>query len=141
MPKLNDIIEQSRDETIQSQVTDVVQVGVPNLAIWNLAASGMYISDWWSPQRDLDLRKFWMSGDHISGAVYSLESKMAAIPRKVLARDQSIREHVIQAEEATELLQMSAQFGEGWETFYGKCVEDLLTRMTLEEKVDIVREN
>jgi hypothetical protein len=128
MPTVNDLVEQARGNTIQSQVTDTVQFGAQNMSIWLLAASGMYISDWWSPQRDKDLRKFWMSGDHISGAVYAMESKMKAIPRRVVARDQSIREHVVEAEIMTELLQLSAQFGEGWEIFFGKCVEDLLTQ-------------
>ncbi|MHC4748347.1 MAG: hypothetical protein ACYTFW_00600 [Planctomycetota bacterium] len=127
MPSINNIIEQSREHTIQSQVTDPVQVG-GSLSVWLFAASGMYVSDWWSPQRDRDLRAFWMSGDHIAGAVYAMESKMKAVPRKVVARDQSIREHVVEAETMTDVLQASAQFGEGWEVFYGKFVEDLLTQ-------------
>jgi hypothetical protein len=88
----------------------------------------MYIAPWWSKVRDQDLRQFWMSGDHISGAVYTMQSKMEAIPRKVVARDPTVKEHVVQAEEMTEWIQQTAQFGEGWEAFFGKCVQDLTTQ-------------
>ena len=127
MPTIKDIIELSRENSIQSEVTEAVPVG-GMLPFFRWATSGMYVSDWWSPRRDKELRKFWMAGDHISGAVYAMESKMKAIPRKVVARDQSIREHVVEAEQMTEFLQLTAQFGEEWEAYYGKFVEDLLTQ-------------
>ena len=57
-----------------------------------------------------------------------MQSKMTAIPCKVVARDPSIREHVIQAEQITRWLLGASEFGEGWPIFFGKFVEDLLTQ-------------
>src|SRR4030067_3640777 len=120
------IVDEARSLPIQSDTRRPVNESGPLLVNW-IAQAGLYIPSWWSPYRDTELRKFWKRSDHLSGAIYAMTSKMTAIPRRVVARDQSIREHVRQAEELTERIQATAQFGEGWESFFTKFVEDLLT--------------
>jgi len=92
------------------------------------ASAGQTVSPWWSPTRDSQLRDFWKSSDHLSGAVYAMASKMTAIPMHVIALDTSVREHVKQANMWTDLLYYSAEFGAGWQTFYSKWVEELTTQ-------------
>lgn len=119
-------ITQSRKLSIQSQTADSIGGGaVP--VVW-LARAGLQVSPWWSPARDVQLRKFWKKPDHLSGAIYTLEAKMTAIPFKILARDPAIREHVVQAEETTRLLRETAQFGNGWIDFLSRWLEDYLTQ-------------
>src|SRR3990170_1014330 len=119
------ILDEARSLTIQSDTRKPVNESGPLLVNW-IAQAGLYIPSWWSPYRDTELRKFWKRSDHLSGAIYAMTSKMTAIPRRVVARDQSIREYVRQAEELTDQIQGSAQFGEGWEAFFSKFVEDML---------------
>lgn len=123
---LDALIEQSQDMSVQTTKIQPQSSGLFTVN-WKTQA-GMYMPAWWSQNRDKYLRKFWKKGDHLSGAIYAMESKMTAIPRKVLARDPSIEEHVIQAEFMTQVIEKGAQYGEGWEKFFGMFVEDLLTQ-------------
>jgi hypothetical protein len=120
------IIEQARENTIQSRATQEVMRGGISL-VNMLTRAGLSVSSWWSPARDKELRSFWRKPDHLAGAVYSMEAKMTAIPFHIIPREQSIREHAAQALDYTEALLYGAEFGEGWEAFYSKFVEDLLT--------------
>jgi hypothetical protein len=86
------------------------------------------MSPWWSPYRDVQLRGFWKGVDHLSGALYSMTSKMSAIPIRVIPKDKSNKEHVLQAQVLTDVIVGSAQFGKGWVTFNSKMVEELLTQ-------------
>ncbi|NOQ49284.1 MAG: hypothetical protein GQ553_01265 [Nitrosomonadaceae bacterium] len=123
---LDALIEQSQDLSVQ--VTDgQPEAGGIFTVNWKTQA-GAYMPAWWSAKRDKRLRKFWKKSDHLSGAIYAMESKMTAIPRKVIARDPSIEEHVQQAEFLTQVIEKGAQYGEGWEKFFGMFVEDLLTQ-------------
>lgn len=94
---------------------------------WLVSGTGL-VSPWWSTSRDRQLREFWHKSDHLSGALYALESKMTAIPFRVLARDQSIRKDMLEADRLSESLKSSAELGQGWTTFFGRFVEDLLTQ-------------
>lgn len=125
-PDLAGTIEAARAATIQSQVTSPAQAGLGML--WWMARAGTYIPSWWSPARDQTLRNFWKGCDHLAGAVYSLEAKMTAIPFTIVARDQSVQEHVEQAEALSRIIYGAAQYGEGWPVFFGRFVEDLLTQ-------------
>src|SRR3990167_2702634 len=132
-PPIDGNVQQAIEQTIQSQTRKPVDVdrgtGTTGVFLvgW-MARSGILIPPWWSKKRDTELRKFWKSGDHLSGAIYTMESKMTAIPRKVIARDNSIREHVQQAEFITKIINEASQFGEGWEAFFAPWLEDLLTQ-------------
>ena len=124
---LSQTIDTSLEQTVQSDVRRDAELGGMPSIIW-LARSGLTIPGWWSPSRDVELRKFWKKSDHLSGAVYAMESKMTAIPRRVVPRDPSIKEHVEQALMFTELIQQGAQFGQGWEAFFSMFVEELITQ-------------
>ena len=124
---LSQTIDTSLQETVQSDVRrDAMLGGMPSI-VW-MARSGLTIPAWWSPSRDMELRRFWKKSDHLSGAVYAMESKMTAIPRRVVPRDPSIKEHVSQALLSTELIQQGAQFGQGWEAFFSMFVEELISQ-------------
>ncbi|KKL49716.1 hypothetical protein LCGC14_2312740, partial [marine sediment metagenome] len=125
MPSNQSIIEQAIDTTIQDRVRKPVTASGVSVVHW-LARAGLYIAPWWSPARDKDLRRFWKKSDHLAGAIYSYQAKMTAIPSQVIPRDPSIREHVKEAQVETERIQATAQFGEGWESYFSKWVEDFL---------------
>lgn len=85
------------------------------------------IPGWWSTARDRALTKFVKRSDHMSGAIYNMQSKMKTIPVKVVARDKSIKTHVALAQTFTDIL-LASEFGEGWPTFFTKFLDDLLTQ-------------
>ena len=118
-------LNEARSLSFQQRATETT--GSPVFLVNWLARGNSLIPGWWSPDRDRALRSFWKKGDHLSGAIYTMESKMTSIPNRVLARNQSIKEHVRQAERLTAFLQAVAEFGDGWGTFYGRFVEDLIT--------------
>jgi len=93
-----------------------------------MAGVGNIIAPWWSTLRDRHLRDFWKKSDHLAGAVYTMTAKMTAIPNKVIAKDTSIKSHVEEAAVLTDALQGAVEFGNGWNEYYGKVVEDLLTQ-------------
>jgi len=93
-----------------------------------MAGIGNIIAPWWSTLRDRHLRDFWKKSDHLAGAVYTMTAKMTAIPNKVIAKDTSIKSHVEEAAVLTDALQGAVEFGNGWNEYYGKVVEDLLTQ-------------
>jgi len=119
-------IAPSIEASIQSRVTDDVAFGT-GLIMWLSAATDL-IPPWWSKRRDVELRSFWKSVDYLSGAIYTLESRMTTIPFKVMAKDISIEAHVKQAEKFQEILRDGSEFGKGWGTFFGKWIEDILTQ-------------
>lgn len=124
MDSTNDIREVS---ALSVQSESKAALSTPTLLMY-MARSSSGIAPWWSAQRDRDLRRFYKKPDHLAGTVYTIAAKMTAIPRRVVARNTSVREHVAQAAEITDRLESLAQFGAGWETFYSKFVEDLFTQ-------------
>jgi len=125
MEDSSNIIEQSRDLTVQSRARSDTRGGLP-LFLW-VAGGGALIAPWWSVRRDMELRAFWKKSDHLSGAIYTMVAKMTAIPFKIVPKDQSDKSSVRNAEEETLRLMEGAEFGEGWAAFFSKFVEDLLT--------------
>jgi hypothetical protein len=125
---VNSTIENAVSQTIQQEVRQdpILQGGVSFVRY--IVQAGQYISPWWSAQRDVDLRKFWKKPDYLSGAVYTMQARMSAIPNRVVARDQSNRQSVKEAEQMTELIHSASEFGEGWGAFFSKWVEDLVTQ-------------
>ncbi len=94
----------------------------------NLAHDGTLVSPWWSTTRDIDLRALWKKVDYLSGAVYAVESFMTTIPFRIEARDKAIRAHNDMATKFQVMLENGSEFGQGWENFYSKWVEDLFTQ-------------
>lgn len=116
---------QSRSESIQANVREGREAGI---AILNfLGGAGYRIPGWWSPSRDVALRRFWKESDHLAGALYVMIAKMTSIPFRVVAVDPSNVRHMEEAEEREEALRTGTEFGEGWPIFYAKFIEDLLT--------------
>lgn len=93
-----------------------------------LGMAGEIMPAWWSKARDAELRRFWKSGDHIAGAVYSVTTRIITTPFQILPRDDSVRSHVRQAEEMQERLQSYADFGQGWGPCISKFAQDYLTQ-------------
>lgn len=120
------LIEQSRRQSVQSDTK--LNSGSGFHVVDYMVRAGEYIPSWWSTARDKELRRFWKKSDHLSGAIYAMESKMTAIPCKVVARDPSIHEHVQQADFMTEVVLRGAEFGRGWANFFAPFVEDMLTQ-------------
>jgi hypothetical protein len=124
----NPVIDQVTQNTIQSAARSDQMFGGSSNLFLVMAHGGSIVSPWWSPTRDHQLRAFWKKSDHLAGAVYTMTSKMTAIPNKIVARDTSIRAHVEQADYLTDVLQSASGIGgEGWIRTYGKFVEDLVT--------------
>ena len=62
------------------------------IAVLHLLASGAgIVPAWWSPSRDAALDKFWKLSNHLSGAYYTLASKLTAVPFRVEPRDASVK--------------------------------------------------
>lgn len=128
MTDVTEAIERSVELTIQDKKPDT-NTGFANISIVNMLARANYtLPPWWSKSRDRKMAKFWKTSDHLSGAVYSMQSKMTAIPNKVIAKDPSNKGHVRQAEILTDVLNNGSEWGDGWVSFYGKFVEDLITQ-------------
>jgi len=129
MSEIDTAIDEARKTSFQDRADSELIYGRSVLPVLNsLATANQIIAPWWSTVRDRQLREFWKKPDHLAGAVYTMESKMTAIPVQVVARDTSIKRHVEQADTYTELLNDAAEFGRGWVVFYGKWIEDLLTQ-------------
>ena len=125
MSEIENIVRQGLENTI-AQPPSTTGGGL--YMVQYLARSGLSFYPWWSPLRDVQLANFWKQVDYLSGAIYTMESKMSAIPMRIQARDQSVKEHVAEAEIETERLLMGAEFGAGWSSFYEKFVEALVTQ-------------
>lgn len=125
MSDIQSLVAQGLQQTVSKP--DTQTEGGLNVFMF-LARAGLSMYPWWSTLRDEQLAKFWKQVDYLSGAIYTLESKMSSIPVRIQARDQSIKEDVIEAERETERLLMGAEFGGGWSAFYEKFVEALVTQ-------------
>jgi hypothetical protein len=109
---------------------DTAYGGFPFYA-W-LAVAGELLPAWWSQARDNELRKFWKLSDHLSGTVNTLRDMMVAMPVKVVARDNTIKSYVREAEEYTRILQNNSESRsnftvQGWPACYGAFIEDYHT--------------
>jgi hypothetical protein len=120
-------MDQAIDNTIQGQVSSPGAFS-PLSFLTLLAKVNDIISPWWSKTRDRELRAFAKSSDHLSGAIYNMCAKMTAIPVRVEARDKSVKSHVNDAIDFTDMLINGSQFGDGWSAFYNMFVEDLLSQ-------------
>jgi hypothetical protein len=98
-----------------------------NLIVW-LAKATEVVPPWWSKRRDQELRKFWRQVDMLAGAVYALEAKLATIPFHVVPKDYTVTAQRDQAERFEWMLSNACEWGQGWEAFYGKWTQDLITQ-------------
>ena len=120
-------VNRARDLSIQSRATqDDVGGGGSNI-LSRLVRAGNLISPWWSRQRDIELRKFWKQGNHLSGAVRAFTSKIATIDFRIVPKDTTISRQVQMADEAQESLLEASEYGAGWNIFISKWIQDLVT--------------
>lgn len=117
------ILQQSLDDSVQHFNQDS---GGYAILRW-LGDANSIVPPWWSKERDLRLRSFWKSGDHIAGAVYSVTTRIETLPFQILPKDESIRSHVRQADQVETMLQQYSDFGQGWQQCMSKFIQDYLT--------------
>ena len=79
MSNIDTIIQESADLSVVDPKEDT-EVG-SFFPVMYSGSAGQTISPWWSAARDKQLREFWKTSDHLSGAVYAMASKMTAIPK------------------------------------------------------------
>lgn len=118
-------LDKVKDQSIQARARG--EGATMGLLLFAVRGAGL-ISPWWSKQRDAELRRFWKTVDHLAGAVYTFQSRLITIPFQVLPRDKTIKAHVRQAKEFTEMLVYQSEFGEGWGAYYSKFILDLLSQ-------------
>lgn len=112
-------------ESIQARArVDEPQAGL----FFLMAATGGLVSPWWSQRRDMDLREFYRGVDHFVGALYTIASKVAAVPFRVEPRDPAVKSHWRQAEEYQIALEERSDFLDGWQMFIPKTLTDLWTQ-------------
>jgi len=86
------------------------------------------IPPYWSTARDSHLRVFAKAGDHISSAVYTMQSKLSTIPFHIEPYDMTIDAHISLAAQWDIRLHEWAEYGDGWLAFFKPWIEDLLTQ-------------
>lgn len=119
-------VELARQQSVQSRATDE-EVLQRNLVLV-LSKAGNLMPPWWSRTRDIELRRFWKTVDHLAGAVATFESRMSTIPFKILPKDGTIQSHAKLALDFQEMLMEESEFGEGWNSFYEPFVQDYITQ-------------
>lgn len=118
-------VELMQDLSIQERARQEGKNRMPLLLF--LARAGQVIPAWWSKERDRELDKFWKNSDHVSGAFYTLSSKLASVPFRIEPRDASVALHRRQADEYQELLEAGSEFGAGWQELADLFLQDLWT--------------
>jgi hypothetical protein len=118
---------QLREQTRSTIVSEKRKDNRVSLVLWMVSADQI-LSPWWSETRDRQLRAFWKKVDPLAGAVYALVSKMATIPFKIVPKDYAVQAHHDQAERFAAMIQYGSEFGQGWEVFFSKWIQDLLTQ-------------
>lgn len=82
---------------------------------------------WWSPSRDLYLRDFVKTSDHVNSSLFSIVTRLTATPIKILAKNPNIQIHKEKRDEMEYRLENFSDFGEGWESAYTSFLNDLFT--------------
>lgn len=98
----------------------VINKEVPGVNIMLLAAQADECPAWWSPARDVYLRKFYPTESYLAGAIYSVCSRNAAYRISFTGPDKGV-------EDAYRLL-ATANLFKGWQNFVMKVSLDLLTQ-------------
>lgn len=119
-------LEKTSELSIQARGRGEV-TGMPVVIPW-LTIAGQLISPWWSQSRDKQLRTFWKKIDHLAGTIYTFQSRISTIPLHVEPRDFSIRAHMRQADQFTEMLLEDTEFGAGWNSMIEPGIEDFLSQ-------------
>lgn len=123
----SNVLDQSLSNTVQVQPkSDNLSTGYNLFTM--LSRAGTIVPPWWSTARDVALRKFWKDADALSGAIFTIETKLTTIPIKIIPRDMSIKSHQKVADIYQQLLIDSSNFGGGWMEFFSQFIEDYYTQ-------------
>ena len=89
---------------------------------WFVQDDSGEIGQWWSEQRDRDLRDFWMreGNDILQGAVTSMVKKFKAMNWTLEGPDATVKR--------MQDVLGNAEFGQGWGNLIGKTITDWLTQ-------------
>jgi len=117
-------LDSARDASIQERGREPRDSNYGIGLLMNLSQVGGLVSPWWSRQRDMELRRFWMSVNHLAGAFYTLRAKLTSVPFRIEARDASVKSHVKLAEQYQQVLEEESEFGQGWAECFGKFLLD-----------------
>jgi hypothetical protein len=116
-------VEQAVTESVQPRARAEGSGG--GIALLSFLAQGAgLISPWWSQRRDAELARFWPTSTHVSGAFYTLQSKLSSVPFRIEPRDASIKAHRDMAERYQAVLEDESEFGQGWATCIGRFLID-----------------
>lgn len=85
------------------------------------------VSPWWSQQRDRDLQRVVHDGSNLAQVAALATNKLATIPLRIRARDESIASHAQQAAAIQKRLIHYSEFATGWYAAMVKFVQDYLT--------------
>ena len=119
-------VEDAEQLSIQARAREAdPDTGVASIGLLGLLASaGEIMPPWWSKRRDRELRRFWMRSDHVSGAFFTICTKLISVPLHVEARDPSVKAHVRQADDYTRYLVEESEFAHGWLEAFAKFLLD-----------------
>lgn len=106
---------------------DQPDAGIESSFVSWIVPSGSSIPAWWSRSRDLWLRNFYRNVDGLKIAVYTFSAKVLNVPMHIVARDNSIRSHVEEAEQIEESLLSNSGITSGWHDEMSKFITDFLT--------------
>lgn len=121
------LVDAARRRSIQARATDSQNTGLSGtFREFQLLFTNDIIPAWWSTRRDKALSEFWKSVNLLSGAMYTMTSKMTTIPFHIEPRDLAITSHFAEADRFERRLKESAEFGKGWIEFFSKQVQSLL---------------
>ena len=123
------LIETVRQESIQSRSENVdgtVTRAIGPTGFTYLLNSSTTLPPWWSAGRDRALSDFWKSINLLSGAMYTLTSKLTTIPFHIEPRDPAVTAHYKEAKRFERRLYESSEFGDGWGQFFSKQIQSLL---------------
>lgn len=123
------LVDEVRAQTVQSssptQMTSPVDE-VLGKSLSFIYQSGDILPPWWSTQRDIALSAFWKQVNLLSGAMFTMTSKMTTIPFHIEPVDMAINSHFKEAAKFEKRLHDSAELGMGWGQFFAKQIQSLL---------------
>lgn len=106
---------------------DQPDAGIESSFVSWIVPAGSAVPAWWSRSRDLWLRNFYRSVDGLKIAVYTFSAKVLNVPMHIVARDNSIRSHVEEAEKIEDSLLANSGITTGWHSEMSKFITDFLT--------------
>jgi len=126
MPTRNMVIS-----TIEEDIKDEDQVAGGSMAA-NFPAysyvikTGDLVPPWWSRTRDIELHRLIKQNNHLSGIAYAATTKLKNIPVYFVPKNPTISAHVTYAENFTEIVRLSSEFGKGLRKALEKFIYDFL---------------